>query len=61
MIEYSLVINCKFECFKSHCHILKELHEFLCRMNTLTIFGEGSIVFIIIIIIIISYSMMMPL
>ncbi len=35
----------KFECFQSHCYILKELHEFLCTMGALTIFGEGSFVF----------------
>jgi hypothetical protein len=35
----------KFECFQSHCHILKELHEVLGTMCALTIFGEGSFVF----------------
>ncbi len=35
----------KFECFQSHYHILKKLHEFLCMMSALTIFGEGSFVF----------------
>jgi hypothetical protein len=35
----------KFECFQSHCHILKELHEVLCTMSALSIFGEGSFVF----------------
>jgi len=35
----------KFECFQSHCYILKELHEFLSTMGALIIFGEGSFVF----------------
>jgi len=30
-----------FECFQSHCHILKELLEFLHMMDAITIFGEG--------------------
>jgi hypothetical protein len=25
-----LIMTCVFECFQSHCHILKELHEFFC-------------------------------
>jgi hypothetical protein len=28
-----LIMTCVFECFQSHCHILKELHEFLCMMG----------------------------
>ncbi len=37
-----LVVTCKFECFQSHCHILKEFYEFLCMMDASIIFGEGS-------------------
>ncbi len=33
------VVTIVFECFQSHCHILKELHEFLCMINALTMFG----------------------
>jgi hypothetical protein len=28
-----LIMTCVFECFKSHCHILKELHELLYAYN----------------------------
>jgi hypothetical protein len=34
--KQQLVMTCVFECF--HCHILKELHEFLHMMGTVTIF-----------------------
>ncbi len=34
-------ITCIFECFQSHRHILKELHEFLCMMSAITIFEES--------------------
>jgi hypothetical protein len=34
-----------FECFQSHCHILKELHTFLCMMGAITIFGESIFIF----------------
>jgi predicted O-linked N-acetylglucosamine transferase (SPINDLY family) len=27
-----MIMTCVFECFQSHCHILKELHEFFCMM-----------------------------
>jgi hypothetical protein len=36
---------CVFECFQSHCHILKELHKFLCMMVAITIFGENIFTF----------------
>jgi len=26
------IMTCVFECFQTHCHITKELHEFLCMM-----------------------------
>ncbi len=39
------VITCMFECFQSHCHILKELHEFLCMMSAITIFEESGFIF----------------
>jgi hypothetical protein len=32
--------ECVFEFFQSHCHILKELHEFLHMMNAITIFEK---------------------
>jgi len=32
--------TCVFECFQSHCHILKELHEFLHMMGAITIFEK---------------------
>jgi len=35
---------CVFECFKSHCHILKTLHEYLCSA-LVTFFGEGNFIF----------------
>ncbi len=35
-------MTCKFECFQSHCRILKEFYEFLCMMDASIIFGEGS-------------------
>jgi hypothetical protein len=34
-------MTCVFECFESHCHILKELHTFLPMMGAITIFGEN--------------------
>ncbi len=35
----------KCECFHSHSHILKELHEFLFMMGAITIFGKNSFIF----------------
>jgi hypothetical protein len=36
-----LEMTCVFECFQSHCHILKELLEFLHMMgHAITTFGE---------------------
>jgi hypothetical protein len=34
-----------FEFFQSHCHILKELLEFLCMMSAITNFGKNSSIF----------------
>ncbi len=34
-----------FECFQSHCHILKELHEFLHMMGAITIFEKIILIF----------------
>ncbi len=39
------IMTCVFECFQSHCHILKKLHKVLCMMGALTIFGEISFIF----------------
>ncbi len=39
-----------FECFQSHCHILKELHEFLHMMGAIIIFGENIFMFCFVII-----------
>jgi hypothetical protein len=33
------VVTIVFECFQSRSHILKKLHEFLCMINALTMFG----------------------
>jgi hypothetical protein len=38
-----LIMTCVFECFQSHYHIFKELHEFL--MGAITIVGESSFIF----------------
>ncbi len=38
-------MTCVFKCFQSHCHISKELHEFLCMIGAVTIFGENSFIF----------------
>ncbi len=40
-----LIMTCVFECFQSHCHILKDLHESLCMMGTIIIFGENGFIF----------------
>jgi hypothetical protein len=40
-----LVVTCVFEHFQSHCHILKELHEFLYTMGAIIIFGKSSFMF----------------
>jgi hypothetical protein len=36
---------CVFECFQSHCHILKELHKFLLMMGVITSFGKNTFIF----------------
>ncbi len=38
-------MTCVFECFQSHCHILKELRKFLLMMGAITIFGENIFIF----------------
>jgi hypothetical protein len=43
-----LVMICVFECFQSHCHILKKSHEFLCVMGAMIIFDENSFIFSIV-------------
>ncbi len=35
-------MTCVFECFQSRGHILKELHDFLCMMGAINIFGKNS-------------------
>jgi hypothetical protein len=40
-----LVMTCVFECFQSHCQILKELYEFLCMMSAIVICEESSFIF----------------
>jgi hypothetical protein len=37
----NLVMACVFECFQSHCHILKELYKFLHMMGAITICEEN--------------------
>jgi hypothetical protein len=48
--EKSLIMTCVFECFQSHCHILKELHKFLHMMGAMIIFGENIFIFSFVII-----------
>jgi hypothetical protein len=36
---------CIFEYFQPHCHILKELHDFLHMMGVTTIFGKSIFIF----------------
>ncbi len=43
--KINLVMTCVFECFESHGHILKQLHEFLCMTGVITIFGKNSFKF----------------
>jgi len=38
-------MTCVLECFQSHCHILKDLHESLCMMGTIIIFEENGFIF----------------
>jgi hypothetical protein len=40
-----LIMTCVFEYFQSHCHILKELHEFLWVMGAITIFEKCIFIF----------------
>jgi hypothetical protein len=40
-----LFMACVFECFQSHCHILKKSHNFLCMMGAITIFGKSIFIF----------------
>jgi hypothetical protein len=41
----SSFVTCVLEYFQSHCHILKELHEFLWMMGAIIIFGESIFIF----------------
>jgi hypothetical protein len=38
-------MTCVFKCFQSHCHILKELHEFGGMMGAKIIFREKYFIF----------------
>jgi hypothetical protein len=38
-------MTCVFEYFQSFKYILKELHEFLCIMGAIMLFGEKSFIF----------------
>jgi hypothetical protein len=38
-------MTCVFECFQSHCHILRKLYEFLCTMSAIIICEESSFIF----------------
>ncbi len=44
-IHMFIFMTCVFECFQSHCHILKELYDFLCMMGAITIFEESIFIF----------------
>ncbi len=39
------IVTCVFECFQSYCCILKELHDFLCMIVAMIIFGENDFIF----------------
>jgi hypothetical protein len=39
-----LIMTCAFECFQSHCHILKELHEFLGMRGAISMFWKNSFI-----------------
>jgi hypothetical protein len=43
-------MTCIFESFQSHCHNLKELHEFLHMMGAIITFGEIVFIFSFVII-----------
>jgi hypothetical protein len=38
-------MTCVFDRFQSHCHISKELHEFLCMIGSIIFFGENNFIF----------------
>jgi hypothetical protein len=40
-----LDVTCVFECFQSHCHILKELYKIWHIMGAIIIFGESIFIF----------------
>jgi len=40
-----LIVICVFECFQSHCHMLKKLYEFLCMTSAISNFGKNSFIF----------------
>jgi hypothetical protein len=39
--------HCVFECFQSHYHILKKIHEFLHMMGAIIIFEENSFILLV--------------
>ncbi len=39
------IFDMTITCLQSHCHIMKELHDFLCMMGAITIFGKNSFIF----------------
>jgi hypothetical protein len=39
-----LIITCLFEFFQSHCHILKELHEFSHMMDAIITFEKSILI-----------------
>jgi len=45
-----LFMACVFECFQTHCHILKELHKSMHTMGAITIFGESIFIFSLVVI-----------
>jgi hypothetical protein len=42
-----LIMSCVFEFFQSHCHILKELHEFFCMMTAITNFRKKIVSYLV--------------
>ncbi len=40
-----LIMTYVFECFLSHCQILKELHDLFCMMGYITSFQKNSFIF----------------
>jgi hypothetical protein len=44
-------MTCVFECFQSHCHILKELHEFFGLMGAIIIFRNSIAIYSFVVIV----------